>query len=115
MIPPILIEIARNMYGAGAGAAHPSAVFSALYGAMWNESWNSALAAGQRAHNAGGDDAAVEQAFRDALADGLGWTSAEMDEFWNNSARDFNADGAMQFDEGWDAFFDYVKHHGGGR
>jgi len=114
MIPPVLIDIARNMYGAGAGAAHPSAVLSALYGAMWNESWNSALAAGQAAHRAGGDNAAIEQAFRDALAEGLGWSHAEMNESWNSSGV-ITPEGSLRFDEDWDAFFDYVAHHGGGR
>ncbi|MBP8273871.1 MAG: hypothetical protein KAY59_05535 [Acidobacteria bacterium] len=116
MIPPVLIEIARNMYGAGAGLAHPSAISAAIFGAMWHESWQSALQAGQQAYNSGSSNDDVAKAFRDALANGLGWSSAEMDEFWNNPDYTFNASDAQEFDANWDAFFDYVEHHrSGGR
>jgi hypothetical protein len=114
MIPPVLLEIARNLYGAGAGAAHPSAVSAAIFGAMWHDAWQSALQAGQHSYNAGGSDADIERAFRDALANGLGWSNAEMDEFWN-SDHAFTADEAQAFDDNWDAFFDYVERHRGGR
>ncbi len=92
MIPPVLIEIARNMYGAGAGLAHPSAISAAIFGAMWHESWQSALQAGQQAYNSGGSNDDVAKAFRDALANGLGWSSAEMDEFWTAEEVDLQAD-----------------------
>ena len=115
MIPAHLFEIARNMYGAGEGAAHGSAVYSALYGALWHDAWQSALHAGQTVRNNGGTDAEIEAAWRDAFADGLGWSHEEMDAFWNDPNYKFTSDDALKFDESWDAFFEMVKGLGGGK
>jgi hypothetical protein len=114
MIPPVLLEIVRNMYGAGAGLAHPSAVSAAIFGAMWHDAWQSALQAGQRTHLSGGSNEDIERAFKEALANGLGWSNAELNEFWD-SDHGLNAAEAQRFDADWDAFFDYVEHHRGGR
>ena len=116
MIPSVLFEIARNMYGAGGGAAHPSALASALYGLMGNDAFKNALRAGQAAHRAGASDAEIDEAYKYGLGDGLGWTHAETDAFWNDPNYNLNAEDAAKFDQDWDAFFDMVEHlKGGGR
>ena len=65
--------------------------------------------------NNGGTDAEIEAAWRDAFADGLGWSHEEMDAFWNDPNYKFTADEALKFDQSWDAFFEMVKALGGGR
>lgn len=99
----------RNLYSASGGAVHPSAVSAAIFGLMWNQAWKDALAAGQAAYNSGASDAQIDQAFRDAFAESLGWEDAQAREFWENPARDFTPEDAQRFDEAWDTFDAFVE------
>lgn len=112
-----ILDVLRNIYSAGGGAAHPSAVSAALFGLLWNNAWDSALAAGQAAYNAGGTEDDVKAAFHRAFADGLGWSEAQEREFWTHDAYDITASDAQRFDEAWDAFdtfVDHMRHRGSG-
>jgi hypothetical protein len=104
------IELLRNIYSAGAGAAHPSAAAAAIFGLMWNNAWNDGLAAGQTAQNAGASDLEINRAFHQAFAETLGWSDAQSREFWNNHAHDITASDAQAHDAAWDAFDDFVAH-----
>jgi hypothetical protein len=104
-----ILDLLRNIYSASGGAAHPSAVSAALYGALWDSAWNSALAAGQRAQDAGGSERDIKDAFHRAFAESLGWSEAQNIEFWT-SDRHITAAEAQRFDESWDAFDAFVEH-----
>lgn len=68
------IELLRNLYSAGGGAAHPSAVSAAIFGLLWNVAWKDAVAAGQSAHDSGADDLETSRVFHATFAESLGWT-----------------------------------------
>jgi hypothetical protein len=104
-----LLDTLRNIYSAGGGAAHPSAVTAAIFGLMWNNAWHDGLAAGQAAANAGASDVEINRAFHHAFAENLGWSDAEAREFWNNHAHDITASDAESLDESWDVFDAFVE------
>lgn len=104
-----VLEILRNIYGAGEGAAHPSAVSAALYGLLWNQAWDSALAASQASYDAGGTWDEQREAFRSAFKDSLGWSDAEWHEYWSNPAYKGDGRDAQQFDESWDTFDAFIE------
>lgn len=110
-----IIDVLRNIYSAGGGAAHPSAASAALFGLMWNNAWQDGLAAGQASFNAGGSDEDISRAFHHAFAETLGWSEAEAREFWNNHAHDITATDAQAHDDAWDAFDAFVTHMRGRR
>jgi len=110
-----MLDVLRNIYSAGGGAAHPSAVSSALFALMWNTAWKDAVAAGQAAHDAGADDVATSRAFHQSFAETLGWSEAQSAEFWRHHGDDPSAHDAQAFDEAWDAFDDFVTHMRRGR
>jgi hypothetical protein len=112
---PELLEVLRNIYNAGAGAAHPSAVSAALFGLMWDNAWKDGLAAGQAVQDAGGTRMESQRAFHDKFNEALGWTEAESLAFWKNPAINKTAEDAQAFDEAWDAFDAYVEFARRGR
>jgi hypothetical protein len=112
---PDMLEVLRNIYNAGAGAAHPSAVSAALFGLMWNNAWNDGLAAGQAVQDAGGSWNDAKRAFHEEFAETMGWSDAESRAFWNNPAIHKTASDAQAFDEAWDAFDAYVEFARRGR
>lgn len=110
-----LFDVIRNIYGAGAGAAHPSAA-AAIFGLLWREGWENGLAAAERVGNAGGDYDAQNAAFDEAYRDTLGWSAEEWQEFWRSGNYRSTEAEAMRFDESWDTFDAFVeKMRKGGR
>jgi hypothetical protein len=105
-----ILEVLRNIYSAGGGAAHPSAASAAIFGMMWNQAWDNGLAAGQASFNAGGSEQDVKDAFHRAFAESLGWSEAQNREFWTNDAHNITAEDAQRFDEAWDAFDAFAEH-----
>lgn len=105
----VMVNAARNLYGAGGGAVPAAAYASALSGLTWIAAYEDALRAGQHVHNHGGDPALVEEAFKDAFAERLGWSDQEFEQFWNDPDYGFNPYDAQRYDETWDAWEEMTK------
>jgi hypothetical protein len=87
---PDLFDLARNLYDTGRGSVPASAWTATVATLLWMYAWRDALSAGGRAAGHGGDDP-NEEAFRDTLADRLGWSKETFDRFWTDSRYDFAA------------------------
>ncbi len=105
----VMVETARNLYGAGGGSVHPSAYAAALGGLAWTWAYQDALRAGQHVSEHGGDETLIEEAFKDSFAESLGWSDQEFEQFWNDPSYDFNASDARRYDETWDAWEEMTK------
>jgi hypothetical protein len=99
-----LFDLLRNLYGASGGVVPGPAWTGTIATLLWMLAYGEGLVAGQHVASATGDPAEVEQGFRKALAERLGWTDAELEEFWNNPRYDFGPDDARRFDESYDAW-----------
>lgn len=100
----VMVDTARNLYGAGGGSLHQSAYAAALSAVAWTWAYESALRAGQHVYAHGGDATLVEEAFKDSFADSLGWSDQEFDQFWNDPDYQFNASDAHRYDDSWDVW-----------
>lgn len=100
----VLLDAARNLYGAGGGSVHPSAYAAALGGLAWTWAHQDALRAGQHVYDHGGDSTLIDEAFRESFAESLGWSDQQFEEFWNDPNYQFNASDAHRHDETWDAW-----------
>jgi hypothetical protein len=105
----VIVDTARNLYGAGGGSVHPSAYAAALGGLAWTYAYQDALRAGQHVHAHGGDTTLVDEAFKDSFAESLGWSDQEFEQFWNDPGYEFTASDARRFDETWDAWEEMTK------
>lgn len=105
----VMMNAARNLYGAGGGSVPPSAFAAALGGVAWTWAYQDALRAGQQAYRHTGDAAAAEEAFKDSFAEDLGWSEQEFEQFWNDPDYGFNASDARRYDETWDAWEEMTK------
>ena len=83
---PELLDVVRNLYGAAGGAVPGPAWTATLATLLWIWAYDDAPAAGE-----------------DALAERLGWTEAQYEQFYNDPVYDFTPDGARRFDAGYDA------------
>ncbi len=110
-----MLDVLRNIYSAGGGAAHPSAVSAALFGLMWNSALSSATAAGHSAHSAGASDEDTSRVFHETFADAMGWSAEQAREFWRSHRDTATAADGQRFDESWDAFDDFAAHMRRGR
>ena len=92
----------RDLYAASGGVV-PGPAWTATIAVL---SWviaHHGVARGRPAHDSG-EPEAVEDEFRETLARELGWTRAQLEEFWNNPRHDFGPDDARRFDETRDAW-----------
>jgi len=105
----VIVDTARNLYGAGGGSVHPSAYAAALGGLAWTYAYQDALRAGQHVQSHGGDTTLIDEAFKESFAESLGWSDQEFEQFWNDPAYEFTASDARRFDETWDAWEEMTK------
>lgn len=105
----VVLDAARNLYGAGGGSVHPSAYAAALSGLMWTWAYQDAMRAGQHVASHGGDETLTEEAFKESFAESLGWSDREFEQFWNDPDYEFTASDARRFDDTWDAWEEMTK------
>lgn len=99
-----VIEFLRNLYGASGGAVPAAAWTAAAATLLWMAAYDDGLAAGQHVAGHGGDPELVEEAFKHAFAERLGWSDQQLEQFWNDTSNEFTPDGARKFDESYDAW-----------
>lgn len=104
-----LVDFARNLYGASGGAVPGPAWTATIATLLWMSAYQDGLAAGQHVSSHGGDADLAEEAFKRAFAERLGWTDAQLEEFWNDPAHTFGPDGARRFDDTYDAWESMIR------
>ena len=102
------LESLRNLYSATGGTVPGPAWTAALATLFWIFSHEDAGARHRRSHECA-DPEGLDEAFKLALARGLGWTDPQLEEFWNDPEHDFNADGTPRYDMSRDAWEDMLK------
>jgi len=107
-----LIELARNIYGASGGTVGYPSVYSTLYTLMWNEAFRDAYDAVDRMPKPAGDYTgadydAADAVFNATLAQSLGWSDAEFQDFWTHTRT--TRDEAMAHEDAWDTFDKFVE------
>ena len=95
---PEITEMLRNLYSASGGSVPPPAAMAAIASLLWNEAFENAAVAAERAHDAGGDFDAINDAFNREFAEGLGWSHEEFEEF-AGSDLPFSSDGMLRYKE----------------
>lgn len=95
MLTDFVIELARNIFGAGGGSTHPTVASAALYAYGVGEMLRQRGVTGDELHDA------TNRAFTDAL----GWTQEEGELYWKN----FDRNPYAMTDSSVDAFDEYVK------
>ena len=80
---PELLEMMRNLYGASGGAVPGPAWTAALATLLWMSAYDDALPAGEDVRSHGGNGELGDEAFKQAFAERLGWSDAQVEQFWN--------------------------------
>ncbi|MEX2271571.1 MAG: hypothetical protein WD690_08880 [Vicinamibacterales bacterium] len=104
-----ILALVHNLYGASGGVVPGPAWTATLATLLWVAAYHHGLTAGRHVAGHGGDAGLIEEAFKKELAESLGWSEAQLEEFWNNPRYDFGPDDARRFDETYDAWESMVR------
>jgi hypothetical protein len=96
----MLIDVLRNIFGAGGGSTHPTVAAAAVY----------AMSMGLRAEHAGATGQDLADAYKYGFGDGMQWTHDETDQYWKLHGDDpYNVtDEAM---DAYDSYVHWVREH----
>ena len=99
-----LVDTLRDLYAASGGTVPGPAWTATAATILWMWAYNDWLAAGQHAADRGGGVEEIDAAFKETLAERLGWNDDQLDEFWNNPRYEFGPDDARRFNDSEDVF-----------